>query len=474
VRAHDGLGSATVIVKCKKLISMSIGLGLAAVAAGLLIASLPVQLLLYLGVVVVVLGLIVVFSMRPVLGAYLFLFALPLEYFQSPSIVTSTTILGLILALCWLAHLLLNRRKVRWPKISFWALITLFSVVSILWSADREAGLRLAYALSLMLIMSVILFNLVDTMKKVETSLLVLAISAFVFLGISSFRFMSTSDASRLMPISGLSPNHYVAFSVFVLFPCFCALALRHNSLPVSLLLIFCALGAFVPSLLAGAEASVLSLILSSVIVVVLVLISEGHGAFSFFPLALLAVSAIVASCVLLHSGFYYRIAIAFASPGVFGGREWLWPAYLTQWAERPLVGWGIGQSISPAGLRTAIVTGHLIDPLGLSYATQVAPHGILIWSIVDLGIAGLILALSAYLITIQKVWRVTRTRLNRRLSANWVRYSTIGVVLYMLAMATVEDMIFKKVFWVSIILLEIVSMSTFQERQLDATRKMT
>jgi len=393
---------------------------------------------------------------KPFIGLCLFLFLLPSEYIGGLSSFTPVKGLGLFLGFAWGLDHLRKRRSIYFPDgFAWWVGFAGWAGISMVWADDKTFAINRYFTLIQLLLALVVAVDLLNSMRRLRLALFSLAGGSAVILGWIVWTYLSSPIATdRLAVPSGLSPNAFVGFGAFV-FVLSSATVLDN---PRNLLWLFVGLSSMflsvVPSILAGATASTL---LFGSMSVILGILHIWKSRTKFHGVILLAVILAIAGyggwLALSSDSLRNRIQLAYASPGILGGREQLWLLMLSQWIQAPIWGHGLGGSlIRGFNLVSLSATSGSLNALNYATLDGLAPHNLLLNVLVELGLVGMILFLAALHRPVGFLWGLRQSPVLAQSSLQRiVAYAALGTFVFMFGLSLAEDLLFRKILWMAL-----------------------
>ena len=137
------------------------------------------------------------------------------------------------------------------------------------------------------------------------------------------------------------------------------------------------------------------------------------------------------------------------------GGREFIWPVMFYRWTEKPLTGWGFGSSFDVKEFGKTVNNYGLNDPFAISKKKSAAPHNVLLWALVELGIIGAILITRIYWLHLRHLFDIIRFKKGRSNLSLRLCLALVGIGIVVFLLSIGEDVFLRRFFWLYLALIE-------------------
>ena len=161
-----------------------------------------------------------VILIRPFWGLLLFTVLLPLEssfLALGVGVTTVTRILGIYIFGVWLINVIINKKKISFPKMIFIAYALFFwGAISLLWAYDKSAALgRVQTAVQLAMLLLLVV-NFINSQKRLKALIFALFLGCLIItlLGLTG---VGVADYSVLLTLGGQGAKEYGSFVGIVL-----------------------------------------------------------------------------------------------------------------------------------------------------------------------------------------------------------------------------------------------------------------
>jgi len=400
------------------------------------------------------LGIVAAIFVRPMFGLYLLAFAIPLTYFQPVSRVNFVKVIGWVVGMAWLLYKAQTKRRVPMPDGLRWvAAFAFIATISILWTGDRTAALLQLATFVQVVALYLMVVDLVDSIEKVWRVLVVTSLGAAVA-SMGAVWLTLSRGSARLLFMADVSPNPFAGFLAFPLSLGLC-LFISGVSPAGQIGAIALILVSLIPVMLAGAKLGSLAMIVAVLVVTLLAPMVTTKRRHTLRFLLIVALFTIVAIHIVRESPWWDRLAFAYRGVGVLGGREFLWPAMLYRWMQRPLFGWGWGASSDGKGLALTIRAYGLADSGSLLLGEKVAPHNSLLWAAVELGTVGAAILVAVYWVHLRHLLEVIKRSKGQDMLSVRTCLALVGIAVIVFLLSMGENVALRRLFWFPVALIE-------------------
>jgi O-antigen ligase len=416
--------------------------------AGFLISSSTILAIVFIAALF---GIIII--LRPEIGLYLMVLAIPLEAVSAVAeSLTALKLIGWVVLAGWVLNIALTKKRIIFPREG-WYLVAFIAwgLISAFWAVDPDIVIGRIPTTIQLLGFYIVVINLVDSRERIRYLFWALLIGCMIASGLTLFYFKEAylSEGVQGGRIAIGSVNHFPATLLLVVPFLFLSAIFSESNL-----LRFCSLGAAGFIMMIFFTAMSRGAVLGLMVIVMIILIKYRKympRLIVFIPIILLA------GLYFMPEEFWLRMVSGFTLEDRAAKRLDIWLVSWNMVKDNLLLGVGLSNHPVSFDFYRAITTDLVRFP-----GSSRPPHNIYLGAVTELGIVGGALLLMIVVGYLRKGYKAVKIfDENKDQSAEIIVFSVLLSFMGLLVVGIALDILYRKYFWISMALIEAVCLTT-------------